>query len=175
MIHLRQIHSFFGHQTNQKGFTLLELLIYSGMLMVLLGVFATLFGMIVDAKLESDASSSVQQDGQYLLAKLSQDISSATSISTPASIGQTSSSLTLTNSLVIYTYSLDGNGNLVITTSVGSDVLNSFQTSLSNLQFTRIGNATGKPTIQYTYTMTSRTRKTSGYETDSFASTASLR
>lgn len=157
------------------GFTLLELLIYSGMLMILLGVFATLFGMIIDAKLESDSSSGVQQDGQYLLVKLSQDISRASSISIPSSLGSTSATLQLTKDSVEYTYSVDGDGNLKVESASASDILNSFQTSISNTEFRKIGNAGGKPTVQYSFTVTSRTKKNSGYETDTFSSTASLR
>ena len=159
----------------QRGFTLIELLIYAGLLSVLLGVFVTLFGMIIDAQLESNASSSVQQDGQYILAKLAHDISNADSITTPAGLGGQSSSLAITSNTVTYTYSIDANGNLIDTTVTGSDVLNSYDTTITDVNFTRLGNPGGKNSIQFTYTVTGKTTKKSGQEVQIFKSTAALR
>lgn len=158
-----------------RGFTLIELLIYSGMLSILLGVFTTLFGAIIDAQLDSNATASVQQDGQYILAKLSNDISSAQSVSLPTALGDQTSSLTLSKNSTTYTYSLNGNGNLIITTGLVPNMLNGFNTAISNLQFTRRGNTGGKNSISFTYTVTGRTIRNAGPETAVYSSTASLR
>lgn len=158
-----------------SGFTLIELLIYSGLLSILLGVFVTLFGMIIDAQLESDSTSGVQQDGQYVLAKLSGDIENASSITTPASLGQSANTLDIVINSVHYIYSIDGAGNLIVTTLAGSDSLNSYSTSISNLNFTRLGNVVGKNTIRFTFKVTGRTITKTGQESQIATSTASLR
>ena len=160
-----------------RGFTLIELLIYSGMLTILLTVFTAIFGWIVDAQLDLDATSSVQQDNQYISTKLSQDIMKADTITTPsaASMGVSSTSLQLSINSVVYTYSVDASGNLIVSTPSGSDALNSFQTSISDVYFTRIGNAGGKNTIVFTYKVTGRTTKTTGVEEVTATSAAALR
>jgi type II secretory pathway pseudopilin PulG len=165
----------FVKNKNPQGFTLIEMIIYGGMLAVLLGVFTTIFGMIIDVQLESDATSTVQQDGQYILAKLSQDITKADSITTPATLGQSGSSLQLVRNSVTYTYALDGNSNLSVTTNAGSNHLNSYRTSLSNLQFTKRGNTGGKGSIQFSYTITSTTLQGVRLESAVVSSSATLR
>lgn len=159
----------------QKGFTLIELIIYGGMLSILLTVFVTLFGSIVDAQLDSQATSSVQQDGQYILTKLSHDIMNAESISTPSSLGSSSNTLQISNDSTLYSYSLDENNNLLITTVSESDQLNSFATEISDLQFVRRGNAGGKNSVTFSFTVTGTTQRTQGAETASYTSTATLR
>jgi hypothetical protein len=161
--------------THHRGFTLIELIIYGGMLTILLGVFTTIFGMVMDAQLESDANSSVQQDGQYLLSKLSQEITRADSITTPASLGQSGSTLVLVRDAITYTYSTDVNGNVSVTTNTGSNILNSYRTTISNLQFTRRGNIGGKHSIQFSYTVTSKTLQGNRLETSIVSSSATLR
>ncbi len=159
----------------QRGFTLIELIIYGGMLSILLGVFVTLFGSIVDAQLDSQATSSVQQDGQYIVTKLSHDIMNASSISSPSSLGSNSASLQISIDSTPYTYSLDANNNLIITTSSGSNQLNSYATEISNLSFVRRGNVGGKNSVTFSFTVTGKTQRVSGPETVSYTSTASTR
>jgi len=172
-----QISKTYQHSKSklQRGFTLIELIIYGGMLSILLGVFVTLFGSIVDAQLDSQATSSVQQDGQYLMTKLSHDIMNASSISTPATVGTSTQSLQISIDSASLTYSLDANNNLILTTSSGSDQLNSYATEISGLSFVRRGNVGGKNSVTFTYTVTGKTQRTSGPESVSYTSTASIR
>ena len=158
-----------------RGFTLIELLIYMGLLSIILVVLSQIFGSILDAHLESQASSSVHRDGRFILSKLTYDVHRANSIVLPASLGASSTSLQLDIS-GINTYSLN-NGNLELTNSLGTNNLNSGDTTVSNLNFTRIGNsaANAKNTVRITYTITSKIVRPKGMETKDFQTTIGIR
>src|SRR5579859_4809889 len=59
---------------NQKGVTLIELIIYMGIFSTLLMVLVQLFGSIVNVSLESQSNSSVSQDSRFILSRMSYDI-----------------------------------------------------------------------------------------------------
>ena len=149
------------NRKKSSGFTLIELLIYMGILSVFLIILTDVFVSILGVKLESSSYSSVEQDGRYIINRLSYDIRRATSITTPSSPGQNSSSLILVIGGINYTYSLNSN-NLVLTSNSLSNNLNSNLTRISNLQFQRIGNVGGKNIIQVNFTVTSTVQPKSG-------------
>jgi prepilin-type N-terminal cleavage/methylation domain-containing protein len=160
----------------QRGFTLVELLIYIGMLSILFTVLTQIFGSILDAQLESEATSSVQQDGRFILSRLTYDTRRAQAIVIPAALGSQSTSLQLTISGVNYTYGLSG-GNLELTNNLGINAINSGETTVSGLNFTRIGNSVvnAKNTIQIEYTVTSKVVRPKGQETKDFKTTIGIR
>jgi len=164
-----------ARMTAQKGFTLVELLIYMGMLSIILVVLSQIFGSILDAQLESQSTSAVHRDGRFILSKLTYDVHRASSIVLPASLGASSTSLQLDIS-GINTYSLN-NGNLELTDSLETNNLNSADTTVSNLTFTRIGNtvANAKNTVRITYTITSKIVRPKGMETKDFQTTIGIR
>lgn len=158
----------------KKGFTLIELVIYIGILSILLGALSAIFTSIVDVQLESTATSSVNQDGRYLLSKLLYDVKSSSATVVPANPGTPSSTMQLTINSVNYTYSLNGNNNLqVVNNSTNeTNVLNSYDTSLSGLTFTRIGNGGSSDTLRVSFTVTGRTIERAGQvETKTFQTT----
>ena len=162
-------------RNSKKGFTLVELLIYMGLLSIILVVLSQIFGSVLDAQLESQATSSVHRDGRFILSKLTYDVHRANSIVLPASLGTSSTSLQLDIS-GINTYSLN-NGNLELTSGLETNNLNSGDTTVSNLTFTRIGNsvANAKNTVRITYTITSRIVRPKGLETKDFQTTIGIR
>ena len=158
----------------KKGFTLVELLIYMSLLSGFLIVITELFASILDVKLESEATSAVEQDGRYILTRLSNDISKSSSISTPGSLGSTTTSLVMVVSGVTYTYSLNGN-NLQITNNLGTNSLNSSESNVSAVNFQKIGNPGGKETIKINFNIASITSRTGGPETRMFQTTIGRR
>src|SRR3989344_3435349 len=73
-----------------SGFTLVELLISMGLLAIILSVLTSLFVSVIEAQLESQATSSVDQDGRFVLARLSYDIHRADGVNgiiTPSTLG----------------------------------------------------------------------------------------
>ena len=132
----------------QKAFTLVELIIYMGIMAIFLTVLTSIFLSVLDVQLQSEATSAVQTDSRYILSRLVYDIHRASSITIPAASGQTA------NSLVLDVASFASVGeNLQIN---GTDNLNSFATSLTNFSVTRLGNPSGKHTLTINFTLTDR-------------------
>ena len=159
---------------NKKGYTLIELLIFMGMISILLVVLTEVFGSILDVRRESESISSVEQDGNFLLNRFMYDIPRATSINRPSTVGATDATLDITIGGGSFIYALN-TGNLELTAIGSTKQLNSQNTSISNLSFRLIGNGDQKDTIQLSYTVTSKIQRTSGPESKSYQTTVGLR
>ena len=153
------------------GFTLMELIISMGILMVLISILMTVFGQILDVQLESKATSTVDQNGRYIMSRLIHDMQRASSITTPPTAGQQTNTLLVVINSIDYTYSLDSNGNLVLTNSNGSENINNYDANISALTFKRLGNNDSNDNVQVTFTVSSRTQKASGTEQKTFQTT----
>ncbi|MFA5933460.1 MAG: prepilin-type N-terminal cleavage/methylation domain-containing protein [Microgenomates group bacterium] len=158
----------------QKGFTLVEMLIYMGLMAGFLLVLTDVLVAILDVKAESAATSSVQTDGRFITARLAYDVALATSISQPATLGASGGTLTMVVGGNTYTYSLNGT-NLQLVNNLGTNNLNSSESQVSGLTFQRLGNTGGKDTIKVTYTLTSATTRVAGSEVRTFTTTVGRR
>lgn len=169
-------YAFYSMKLLSKGFTLIELVLYMGILSILVTAIAVIFSTVVDVQLESKATSSVDQNGRYLISKLLYDTRSASSIVTPANPGTQTNTLQITRNSINYIYSLDANSNLLLTNqSTGeSNVLNSYDTQVSGLQLLRIGSGGNSDTVQVNFTVTSRIVQAKGQESRSFQTTLGL-
>jgi len=135
----------------KNGFTIIEMILYAGLLVIFLGVLSNLFLSSLDIKTDSEAASYLGQDARLILSKLNYDIKRAESITAPA-LGATSSSLILNIGGIGYTYSLSS-GKVVLADNLGSANLNGSETMVSSLSFERVGNSGGKNTIKASFTM----------------------
>jgi type II secretory pathway pseudopilin PulG len=159
-----------------KGFTLVELLMYMGIFMILLIVFLQLFSSILDVSLESQSTSAVSIDGKYILARLTYDLQNATSVVTPANVGDTRSSLEVISNGADEDFVLSNNNLVLNNISANTfDTINSAETTVSNLSFTRLGTQNGKPTVTISFTLTGTAKRTSGLEVRNFTTTVGLR
>ncbi len=154
----------------QVGFTIVELLIYMGLLTILMTIVTRLFTATIDVQLASEAIGGVEEDSRFIYSRLAHDLSRADSIVTPAIPGATSTSLTIMVGSVPYTYSLSGT-NLML----GSASLNSYMTGISNITFTMLGPDDGKKSIQVKYTVTSTIQSSSGTVTRNIETTIAQR
>lgn len=157
-----------------KGFTLIELIIYIALLTTLITVFTQIFTSILETQRESEATSSVQQDGRYLLLRLAYDIHRASAITLPALPGDTSSTLILVIDGQNFTYTQNGT-NLTLTNNLGTDFLNSPESLLSGLTFQRLGNLSGKNSVTVSFTETSQAQESRGPEIKNFSTTVGIR
>ena len=134
----------------------------------------SIFASSLDVQLESQSTSAVAQDGRFLLLRFYYDIQNAGSISIPASPGVTSNSLQINVGGINYTYSTVF-GNIQLTNNNGTDTLNSFDTTISNVSFQRLADATGKDNIKILFTVTSKSLRTGISEAKTFQTTVGLR
>ncbi len=152
----------------KRAFTIVELVIYMGLVISLFVVLGTLFADTLHLQLESQSTSQVESDGRYLIARLAYDIHRASSLTTPAAPGQSGSSLTLVVAGQTYTYALTGS-QLLLTTPTGTFNLTDPNTVASNYTVTRLANSPGIPTTRITFNLTS------GSESRSYTTTVGLR
>jgi len=163
-----------GLPAARRGFTIVELVIYAGILTMFLAVLTGIFSEVLDMQLESETESSVVQDSRYILSRFSYDIERASAIVTPAALGDQTQILVLTIGGVNNTYALT-NGNLVFTDATGSGSMNSYGTTVSNISFLRYGNVGGKNGVRIAFTLTTTTQRTMGAQTRSYQATIGLR
>lgn len=166
------------NKLHKSSFTLIELIVYMGLVSIILLTISQLFVTVLGSKLESEALSSVVQDGRYILARLTYDINRAKDITSPVNIGESNATLQIINNDSgtdnNYSYYLQ-NGNLILNNNFGLNQLNSIDTQISNLNFTRLGNPAGKNSIKFSFTITSKIIKQSGFELENFETTVNLR
>src|SRR3989344_3800829 len=152
---IRKISKFF------PGFTVVELLIFMGILASFLGILTQIFHSTIDVELESTSTSHVNLGAEYLITRMGYDIRRASSITTPSSAGATTSSLVIVIGGDTHTYSVD-TGHLILTNSSGSDFLTGTGTTVSDFTVTRLGPSIGKSSLRVSFTLTSVTTTTSG-------------
>ncbi|OGH17861.1 MAG: hypothetical protein A3C22_03295 [Candidatus Levybacteria bacterium RIFCSPHIGHO2_02_FULL_37_10] len=164
-------------RSSQKGVSMIELILYMGILAVMLTILTSIFVSALDVQSESQTTSSVEQDGNYILSRLAYDIHRAQSINIPSYNGlPTIDNFQIVIDGVNYTYSVDGNNDLILVNNSGQNNLNNYGSSISDLSAQRLGNAGGvENTLRINFTVTSRTKRISGFETKNFETNLSLR
>jgi len=159
----------------RQAFTIVELVIYMGLMSVFLVIMGSVFFSILDLQLESKASSDVQQDGQFILSRLGYDVRRATGVTAPASAGQTDSTLNLTIGGNSFVYAVS-NGDLQLTVGGVSQNLTSFGSTISDFSVTRLQNTGGLPSLKIGFTLVSQdTNLKQESEIKSYEETLTLR
>lgn len=163
-----------NNSEGKRGFTIVEMLLYSGILLIFLLILTDIFVSVLDVRSESEATSSVEQDGRFILMRFMYDIGRAQLVGIPAALGEVSDSLGITIDGSSHTYALN-NGDLQLSNATGTNNLNGIGTKISFLSFRLVGDLDEKPTLQVAYTVTSTTVRPSGAETRRFQTTVGLR
>lgn len=157
-----------------EGFTLIELILYMGLLSILLLVLTQIFTTVLEGQIQAEATSAVASDGRFIYTRFIHDVHNANSVNTPLGLGDMADTLSFTRNSISYNYSLV-NGNLILTDPSGTSQLNGINTEVSNLQFKRIGNINGKHTFQILFTISSKGGVRGNKEIKIFQTTAGLR
>lgn len=157
-----------------SGFTLIELVLYMGLFVGFLLIMADVFLATLDVQAESEASSAVQQDGRYILARLIYDAGRAQELVQPANLGQEAPVVQLLIDGSVFTYGPTGE-NLVLIGPDGTNILNSSESKVTGFTVQRLGDTSGKPTLRLHYTVTSTVKRNKGPETQTFQTTIGLR
>jgi type II secretory pathway pseudopilin PulG len=156
---------------HSRGFTITELLIYMGIFTILLVVLTEIFVATLNVQLETEASSSVEQDSKFMLARMIYDIQKASKINTPASLGDQGDTLSLEIDGTTYISSSPNGTDL----ELNGNKLNSFDTTISNVIFQRLGNPGGVNSIKIGFTVSSKVQRASGPEIKNVQTTVGLR
>lgn len=152
---------------------MVELILYIGLLSIMLVLLTSLFSTSIDLQLESRSTSTLDQDTRFIMTRLGYDVNRATNISTPT-LGTTDTSITLVIGGENFVYSVQ-NGNLILTTPGGTQQLNGYDTTVASVSFQRLGNASGKNSVQMILTLNSRTQLTKGTESKTITTTFTTR
>ncbi len=143
---------------------------------MLLVVLTEILTSSLRLQLETQAVSTVEQDGRYILNRFIYDIHRAKSISIPASLGETNKTDHMTVNIGGTNYSYQMNGeNLEFTDGLTNYLLNSGDTTVSQLFFTRIGEGNDLDTVRIYFQLRGTTIPKSGPEVKTFQTTVGLR
>lgn len=161
-----------GISNARSGVTLVELLVSMGLISVLLITLTNIFISSLELQLRSQADSSRQEDAQFILSRLFYDVNQASAITTPASINAQTNTLVLTVNGQTWTFALS-NGNLNLTNPSGTFQINSYLTQVTQFDVKKVGNSTGKASVQVTITVGSRIAGSAGSDTVTYTTTYS--
>lgn len=136
--------------SRQNGFTLVELLVYFGLFAILLTIITNIFIYALEKRVNIETVSLVQQESQYVLAKLKYDVYNAESVTIPASFGESSQQLELQSDGETRSYSLS-NGRLGLTVDGEPEFLTSGHIAVSNLVFTNQSLDSSSQTVEVSF------------------------
>lgn len=157
-----------------RGFTMIELLIYMGLLVILILIFTDIFVSIIDNQMGSRNTSNVANDGRYIYSRFIYDVGRAEQIIEPSTFGSTSANLKLLINSEEVTYSIL-NGDLLITDTVGDHKLNGYGSQVSSILFTKVGTDSAKNTVRLNFTISGLINVRGISDTQIFQTTAGLR
>src|SRR3990172_9672467 len=93
---------------NQKGLTLVEIIIYFTLLSIILVIITDLLIKVAESSLESTSKTIIETEAEVIVKRISYDIRRAESIAIPANPGDISSNLQLVINGTNINYSLIG-------------------------------------------------------------------
>lgn len=165
---------------NQKGFTILEMLLYVSICSVLLLSLSLFLTTLFGARIKHQSIADVNQQGAQVMQLLTETIRNAESIQTPT-VGATSPTLSVTVSdgLLSPTIFSVSSGTVMISEGGGPNILlTNSHVTVSNFLFKNISSASSSDrTIQISYTIDYKNPSgRNEYEfTKSFSGSATMR
>lgn len=135
---------------NNKGASLIELIIYSGLLATVLTVLYFFYAQVAWQKSIQVTETEIYTNGSRILFDLRQTIRNSSSVGTPV-IGTADSSLILDSGNI--SYYLDAEGRLVKEEASQQNRLTDSQVVVENLIFTHLGPSTLSSTIKISFTL----------------------
>lgn len=164
---------------NQKGFTLVELLLYLALSAIILTASSLFIQLVLEARIKNRAIREVDQQGQLALEVISRAIANAETVTTPAT-GASASSLTLTSLTpsISPTVINDVAGVLHIQEGASTAVpLTNSRVTVSGLTFTNLSRASTPGIVRVTFTISTTNPSGRGESsfTRSFTTSISLR
>ena len=157
-----------------KGFTLIELTLYLGLLSIFLVFFSELLSTILNTKVRSEGVSLVQTNGNFILSKLAYDINQADAITSPVDFGVTTNQFELNKNGQLNSYTVD-QGRLLINNGTNTAYLSDIDVEINNFYITKTGSIDGLQALSIGFTISSKVIDKTGVKESSFFTTVSLR
>ncbi|HSX07439.1 MAG TPA: type II secretion system protein [Candidatus Saccharimonadales bacterium] len=151
----------------QRGYTLLELLLYMAIISILLAATTAFLGVTVDARVKNQTVAEVNDQGVAVMDYIMQTIRNASSITAPAAAAS-STSLTLvvpTGSLSPTVFSLSGTTLQVKEGAAAAVSLTNSKVQVTSLTFTNLTRSGTSGAVQVSFVM-SRTNPNAHNEYD---------
>ena len=146
----------FAYKSSSPGFTLLEVLLYLGLFAIVIGGLLTSTMMIFLGNDRTQTKIMVQEEMDFLLAKINATAIGAASISQPAS-GAEGSTLVVTKSGTPITFTLNA-GSIQMQKGVGTPLtLNNSNITVSSLVFKHEGTGSNPESATVVFTLAAMT------------------
>lgn len=162
-----------AREKSQKGFSLIETIVYFTLLSIILLMLTDLFLRLSDSFLESKSKGQIEIEGERAIRRLIYDIRRTDSLITPPNPGDVSTTLELDINGTSHIYSLNS-----ATIELDDGQINSLSSNtvaVQQLTFTNISTAATKPTIKINFSLDSATTTKTGVESKGFETVVSLR
>lgn len=151
---------FSYNSTNQKGYTIVEMLLYIAIFSLIIGTIMSIALSISNQRIQNQITQEVDYQGQLAMTNITQTLRNGSTINTPTP-GSYSSSLSLNTPVVannpsIYdSFSSQGVNKLRLKQGVANaEYLTSSRVSISNLTFTNRAITGGRDSIDISFTLT---------------------
>jgi type II secretory pathway pseudopilin PulG len=141
-------------KSGSAGFTLVEILVYMGLLTVFMFLLTSIFLSILETQAESVSTVTVEQESQYIMARMQYDLGRADEILTPPGLGDTSDEVVVSLDGQTVAFRLVGTQ---LQRQVGGDTLrlNATGLAVTTWQARRLGNEDGKHALEITMNVAS--------------------
>lgn len=138
-----------------KGFTLIELILYIGIAAVLLAVISLFLSTVIKSRLKQQSMTEVEAQGLQIMEQITHALRNAEEISNP-SPGNSGDTLALSNSdgsQILTIFDLNGTQLQVTELSGGAIPLNNNRIGVSNLNFSNLSRSDTPGLIQTQFTL----------------------
>ena len=142
--------------TKNRGYTLIELLLYVVILGMLLGSVVSFFGMVTEARVKNQTVAEVDEQGTMVMDYMTQTIRNASSISAPAAGGVAASSLTLVVPTAVLSptiFSLSGTTLQIKEGTAAAVPLTNGKVQISGLSFKNLTRSGTSGIVQVSFTI----------------------
>ena len=157
---------------NNKGITLIELILYTGLLIVMMSVFYELFSLAGVQKFREFTENELYMNGQRAMFEMQSTLKQAAVIDEPA-MGISSDTLSLDGGTTTITVS-ESNA-LVKTQGAVSQPLTDQYVIVNTITFRQVGPSTESPTVEIELTLSGRRPVEGRTRTETFTSSITLR
>lgn len=152
--------------------TLLELLLYTGLISIILAVLYQFFSMSVYARINEVVEDELFVNSRAIIRELNTSIKTANAITLPA-MGENGSTLSLSNGQIIY--SVSAQQALTKTQDGVESTITDGEALVENITFSQFGPSSSAATVKIVFTLLGRHLQETGERRETFQTAVTLR